>query len=114
MVDAFLAAARDGDFDALLAVLDPDVVLRADTGALTPGASKILVARPRWPSRRSRSRGSASSGARPWSTAPRAWSRPGRQISVMGFTVAGGKIVEIDILADRERLDQLDLIVLDG
>ena len=57
VVDAFLAAARDGDFEALVAVLDPDVVLRADRGALPPGAlaSSPRRARP-WPSRRARSR----------------------------------------------------------
>jgi RNA polymerase sigma-70 factor, ECF subfamily len=54
-VDAFLAASRGGDFDALLAVLDPDVVLRANSGAVPTGASREV--RGPWPSRHSPSRG---------------------------------------------------------
>jgi len=70
VVDAFLAAAREGDFDALVAVLDPDVVLRADSGAVPPGVSRESVVRRRWPSRRSPSRGVQGSRNRHWSTEP--------------------------------------------
>jgi RNA polymerase sigma-70 factor (ECF subfamily) len=112
VVDAFLAAARTGDFDALLAVLDPDVVLHADRGALPAGASREV-------------RGAAAVATGALSYAPRlAWfAEPalvngtaglvvkvqGRPFAVLGFTVAHGKIVEIDILADPVRLSQLDL-----
>ena len=114
-VDAFLAASREGDFEALVAVLDPDVVLRADVGGVPAGASRELhgaqavaeqaltfsqfapFARP-----------ALVNGAAGVVVAPR-----GRPFSVMGFTVSGGKIVEIDILADPARLRQLDLAVLD-
>jgi len=112
VVDAFLAAARTGDFDALLAVLDPDVVLHADRGALPAGASREV-------------RGAAAVATGALSYARRlAWfAEPalvngtaglvvtiqGRPFAVLGFTVTGGKIVEIDILADPVRLSQLDL-----
>jgi RNA polymerase sigma-70 factor (ECF subfamily) len=114
VVDAFLAASRDGDLGALLAVLDPDVVLRADPGAA--GTSREVR------------------GARAVAEQARAFSHLGRfsrralvngvagivsrapggpTFSVMGFAVASGKITEIDILADPERLRLLDLRFLD-
>jgi RNA polymerase sigma factor (sigma-70 family) len=114
VVDAFLAASRDGDLGALLAVLDPDVVLRADPGAA--GAPREVR------------------GARAVAEQARAFSHLGRfsrralvngvagivsrapggpTFSVMGFAVARGKITEIDILADPERLRLLDLTFLD-
>jgi RNA polymerase sigma factor (sigma-70 family) len=114
VVDAFLAAARDGDFEALVSVLDPDVVLRADQGVGAP-TSRIVrgaatVAR------------QASSYARldlqvlPAiinGTAGTVSTRNGEIFSVSGFTVSAGRIVEIDILADPERLRRLDLTVLE-
>ncbi|MGH8934419.1 MAG: sigma-70 family RNA polymerase sigma factor [Egibacteraceae bacterium] len=118
VVDAFLAAARGGDFDALVAVLDPDVVLRADRGALPVGASRVVRGAPAVA-------GQALVGG---GFSGRAWfARPalvngaagvvvvvdGRPFSVLGFTVAGGKIVEIDVLADPARLRQLDLAILE-
>ena len=80
-----------------------------------PGATAVVRGARRWPRGRSPSRGSRRSSARRSSTAPRAssWPRTGEPFSVMGFTVAGGKIVEIDALADPERLRELDLAVLD-
>ncbi len=107
VVDAFLAASRDGDFDALLAVLDPDVVLRADTGAPT-GLVRGAVAVARQAllfSRLARFRRPAIvNGAIGIVTAPE-----GQAASVMAFTIAGGRIVEIDILADPVRIAALDL-----
>jgi RNA polymerase sigma factor (sigma-70 family) len=113
-VDAFLAAARDGDFDALVAVLDPDVVLRADAGAALPGATREV-----------RGAGAVASQALTWSrvdlTVQKALvngaaglvsSRAGALFSVGSFTVSGGRIVEIYFLADPERLRRLDLTVL--
>jgi RNA polymerase sigma factor (sigma-70 family) len=115
VVDAFFAAARDGDFDALVAVLDPHVVLRSDGGVARPGASVVV-------------RGAPAVAGRALAFAlPSAIVRPalvngaagvvvtvrGRPFSVMGFTVTDGKIVEIDALADPERLRRLDLAALD-
>jgi RNA polymerase sigma factor (sigma-70 family) len=112
VVGAFLAASRDGDFDALLAVLDPDVVLRADQ----PGAS-VEVRGARAVAERAFSFRRLASFARPalvngtpgYVVAP-----SGRPVAVGGFTVRAGRIVEIDILADRARLSRLDLTVLEG
>jgi RNA polymerase sigma factor (sigma-70 family) len=113
VVDAFFAAARDGDFEGLVAVLDPDVVLHADGGAERPEASEIIHG----------ARAVAKQAARFAHLAP--FVRPalvngaagavvvqdGRPFSVMGFTVVGGRIAEIDILADPERLRRLDLAI---
>jgi RNA polymerase sigma-70 factor (ECF subfamily) len=109
VVDAFLAASREGDFEALLSVLDEDVVLRADYG--DAGASRLI-----------RGARAVAGGALAFSRfAP--FARPalvngaaglvtvreGTPLSVMGFTVVRGKIAEIDVLADPERLQRLDL-----
>jgi RNA polymerase sigma factor (sigma-70 family) len=112
VVDAFLAAAREGDFEALLAVLDPDVVLYADAGARPAGRgevrgaeavagqalafSKLLDVRP------------ALINGAPGTVSM----RDGRPFAVAGFTVRGGKITEIDILADPMRLSRLHLTEL--
>jgi RNA polymerase sigma factor (sigma-70 family) len=116
VVDAFMAAAREGDFDALLEVLDPDVVLRADGGTLAATGSREVR------------------GARAVAGLALGYSRldlvmhralvngtpglvatlDGRPFAVGGFTLANGRIVEIDILADQERLAKLDLAILDG
>jgi RNA polymerase sigma factor (sigma-70 family) len=117
VVDAFLAAARDGDFEGLVAVLDPDVVLRVDRGAMPmPRGASREVHGARAVAEQAGSFASLAASARPalvngtagFVVAPR-----GRPISVAGFTVAHGKIVEIDLLADPERLRDLDLTVLD-
>src|ERR687887_602686 len=84
VVEAFFAAARDGDFDALVAVLHPDVVLRSDGGTGRPSAAAGVVVAPR-----------------------------GRLFAVMGFTVVDGRIVAIDSLGDPDRLRELDVPVLD-
>jgi RNA polymerase sigma factor (sigma-70 family) len=115
VVDAFLAAARGGDFDALLAVLDPDVVVRADVGAVRAGASREVrgaaaVARQALTFSRLApfAQPALVNGAAGVVAAP-----GGRPFAVLGFTVRQGKIVEIDVLADPARLRQLDLAVLD-
>ena len=114
VVDAFLAAARDGDFEALLAVLDPDVVLRADLGPL-PADRGRSAGRRRSPARRcTYSRlGLVMRPALVNGAAGVVSTRDGEPFSVGGFTVRGGRIVEIDILADPERLRRLDLTILD-
>ena len=116
VVDAFLAAAQHGDFEALVGVLDPAIVLRADGGAVK-GMSRLV-----------RGAQAVASQAATFSKSGLSNQvvlvngnvgvlsrRPdGRVFSVLGFTIAGGKIVQIDILADAERLSRLDLSALDG
>jgi RNA polymerase sigma factor (sigma-70 family) len=115
VVDAFFAAARDGDFDALVAVLDPDVVVRSDGGVLLPGASEVtrgaevVAGRAlRFASMAQFVRPALVNGAAGAVAAPH-----GEPFVVMAFTVRDGKIVEIDALRDPERLAELDLTVLD-
>ena len=113
VVEAFHAAARNGDFDALVAVLDPDVVLRADggltglsqhvQGAETVAGQALLWSRVDLTMRRALVNGAAGVVT----------IRDGRPFSVGAFTVKNGKIVEIDFLADPERVARLDLNVLD-
>jgi len=116
VIDAFMAAAQKGDFEGLVAVLDPDIVLRADGGAIA-GLSRVV-----------RGSNAVASQAETFSrsgltnqlvlvngslgfVARRA---DGRVFAVIGFTIAGGKIVEMDILADPERLGRLDLSGLEA
>lgn len=115
VVDAFMAASRAGDFDALIAVLDPDVVLRADSGALAAGpvaevrgAAAVAGQALMFHRFAQFSRRALVNGAAGIVTAP-----DGEPMSVMGFTIAGGKIVAIDVVADRDRLRRLDLAFLD-
>ncbi|GAA2111947.1 sigma factor [Streptomyces synnematoformans] len=110
-VEAFYAAAGNGDFDALLAVLDPDVVLRADTGAALAGAAKLR-----------RGAKEVAAGAMLYRR-PGAVNRPavvagaagavtyvdGKPVSVTAFTVTEGRITHIDILSDPVRLAALPL-----
>jgi RNA polymerase sigma factor (sigma-70 family) len=116
VVDAFLAAARGGDFDALVSVLDPEVVLRADRGA-AGGSVEVrgpaAVADQALTFSRLGAGGGVVRRALVNGAAGVVGTRDGRPFSVLGFTVAGGRIVEIDILADPARLDRLDLAVLD-
>ncbi|MFJ3772459.1 sigma-70 family RNA polymerase sigma factor [Streptomyces sp. NPDC090075] len=113
VLGAFLAAARGGDFEALVALLDPDVVLRVDAGALVRGAaaSKVVrgakaVAEQALTFRQfaDLARLALVNGTVGMVTAPE-----GRPLSVMAVTVAGGRISEMYILADPERLDRLDV-----
>jgi RNA polymerase sigma-70 factor, ECF subfamily len=119
VVDAFFAATRDGDFEALLAVLDADVVRRADFGAAPApappevrGAQAVANAAFTF----ARRQGAAKIVTRPAlvnGAVGRVVFREGRPFAVMGFTVSDGKIVAIDILADPRRLRELDLAFLD-
>jgi RNA polymerase sigma factor (sigma-70 family) len=113
VVDAFLAAARDGDFEALLEVLDPDVVLRVDRGPTRPGvslqgAAAVVNEARRYAGGARFARPALVNGAAGFVVAP-----DGRPVALAGFTVANGKVVEIDVLADRDRLGELDLAFLD-
>ena len=115
VVDAFFAAARDGHFAALVAVLDPDVVLQADIG-IVPVGIPAVVRGARAVAEQALTFARLSPFVQPAlvnGAAGVVVARGGRPVSVMGFTVRHGKIVEIDILADPERLRRLDLTVLD-
>jgi RNA polymerase sigma factor (sigma-70 family) len=116
VVAAFTAAARQGDFEGLLAVLDPDVVLRADGGVLRAnettelhGAEAVVAQAMRFRNLAPHGRPALVNGGPGVIVAP-----GGRAFAVMGFTVADDKIVEIDILVDPERLERIDLSVLDN
>ena len=114
VVDAFFAAAHHGDLDALVAVLDPDVVLRSDGGTAHPDASVVLhgaaavagralvIAQPSVPKRPVLVNGAAGVVI----------TLGGQPVSVMGFTVSGGRIVEINAIVDPERLRRVDVAVL--
>jgi RNA polymerase sigma-70 factor (ECF subfamily) len=111
VVDAFFAAAHDGDFEGLVAVLDPDVILRADEGAgslVVRGAENVARRAARFARLAPYVRPALVNGVAGVVVTPK-----GRPFSVMGFTVTGGRIVAIDALADPERLRTLDLTVLD-
>lgn len=115
VVDAFLAAARGGDFDALLAVLDPDIVLRADTGAVPMGTQRKFHGA-RTVAEQAMAFSSRAQFAQPAlvnGAAGIVAVEHGRPLAVMAFVVAREKIVEIDVLSDRRRLRQLDLTFLE-
>jgi RNA polymerase sigma factor (sigma-70 family) len=114
VVDAFHAAARDGDFDRLVAVLDPDVVLRADFGRAS-GLSEVrgvnaVIAQAQTYARLGLAMRPALVNGVPGGVTL----RDGEPFSVAAFTVVAGKIVEMDFLADPARVRELDLTVLDG
>jgi RNA polymerase sigma-70 factor, ECF subfamily len=111
VVDAFFAASRNGDLDALVAVLDPDVVLRSDAGKGRPRLNMVLrgaasVARQAFTASRLSPfvHPALINGAAGVVVAAR-----GRPMFVMAFTVTGGRIVAIDVLADPDRLARIDL-----
>jgi RNA polymerase sigma factor (sigma-70 family) len=116
VVDAFFSAARDGDFDALLAVLDPDVELRIDGGVLCEDASLVLRGAHAVAAHTATYselypfvRPALVNGAAGAVVAPR-----GRPFSIMAFSVTNAKITAIDALLDPERLAHLDLTSLNA
>jgi RNA polymerase sigma factor (sigma-70 family) len=121
VVEAFLAAARGGDFDALLAVLDPGVVLRADStavalsaafkasGAVLASESVGVAAVVEFSRRAQAAQLALIDGA-----AGAVWVRADRVLVAFGFTTVHGKVTEIDLVADRDHLDQLDIQILSG
>lgn len=115
VIDAFVKASREGDFDALLAVLDPDVVVRADRGAVAPGTPRtVRGARAVAEVAVSFSRLAPSARRALVNGAPGlVVVTQGRPFAVIGFTFTSLKIVEMDILADPERLSRIDLTALD-
>ncbi len=114
VVDAFLAASREGDFEGLLAILDPDVVLRADAGAgpfgpsvLIRGAREVIAQAQRFASLGRFARPVLVNGAPGFLVV-----RDGESLALLAATVQNDKITEMDILADPVRLRQLDLVGL--
>jgi RNA polymerase sigma-70 factor (ECF subfamily) len=115
VVDAFFAASRDGDFDALVAVLDPDVVLRSDGGISRPRLTMVLRG-----AQAVAGQALASSRLSPFvrpalinGAAGVVVAANGRTMFIMAFTVSGGRIAAIDVIADPERLATVDLTELD-
>jgi RNA polymerase sigma-70 factor (ECF subfamily) len=115
VVDAFLAAAREGDFEALVEVLDPDVVLRADRRGTAVGAPRVV-----------RGAANVARGALAFSrqdievrpalvngAVGTVTFRDGRPFAIAGFTIRNRRVVEMDIVADPERLSRVDLTILD-
>jgi RNA polymerase sigma-70 factor (ECF subfamily) len=121
VVDAFFSAARRGDFEALVALLDPDVVLRIDAGSRRPALSMVMQGVDAVAAQ-------SRKGLRAWLSRPTTDLRAalvngaagalvmdrGQPVTVMGFTIADGKIVEIDAIADPERVQVISAEVLDG
>ena len=114
VVNAFFAAAREGNFEALVAVLDPDVVLRSDGGKARPATTRVVRG-----AQAVASQAFTFSGLSPYvrpvlvnGIAGVLVAPNGRPFAVIGFTVRGGKIVAIDALADPERLQSLDVTAL--
>lgn len=111
IADAFLAASQRGDFAGLLALLHPDVVLRADTGdgpfgpsRVVQGAANVTAQARRYTALATHARRALVNGAPGFVVAP-----AGRAVAVIALTVTGTAISEIDVLADPERLARLDL-----
>jgi RNA polymerase sigma factor (sigma-70 family) len=110
IVDAFLAALRHGDFEALVAHLDPDVLVRDDSAGLPGGASTMRGARPvaAYALRYARAarfvRPALVDGAPGLAIVPL-----GRVFGALRFTITGGAITEIELISDRERLRHVDL-----
>jgi RNA polymerase sigma-70 factor (ECF subfamily) len=112
VVDAFLTAARGGKVERLLALLDPDAVVRADARAVRAGASsetrgaiavaEVFATRP-FDARRALVNGSPGL----------AWAPGGRTRAVFRFTVSGEKVVAIDLVAEPERLRRIEVVLLD-
>ncbi|HEX2142726.1 MAG TPA: sigma factor-like helix-turn-helix DNA-binding protein, partial [Candidatus Limnocylindria bacterium] len=115
VADAFLAAARKGDFEGLLSLLDPDVVLRSDGGKARPGLVRVVRGAEAVASRAmefSRFGESATPVLVNGVAGAVAWTPKGEPFAVGSFTVRDGKIVSMEILADPDRIRQLDLTIL--
>jgi RNA polymerase sigma-70 factor, ECF subfamily len=115
VIGAFLAAAREGDFEGLLEVLDPDVVLRADRGAASIGSSRVVRGAANL-ARQALAFSRLDVDVRPAlvnGAVGTVTLRDGRPFAIAGFTIRNRRIVEMDVIADPERLSRLDLTILD-
>ena len=114
VVDAFLTALRGGDFEGLMAVLDPEVVVRIDEAAARPGAPREIRGAKAW------AKGAVAFAQLARSVQPMlvngtvglVWAPGGRLSRVLRFTITSGKIVDADIIADPARLSELHLTAL--
>jgi RNA polymerase sigma factor (sigma-70 family) len=109
IVDAFLAASREGDFEALLAVLDPEIVVRADAVTVAMGGGQAEVRGPRAVAEAFAGRARAAKPALVNGTPGLVWSVGGTPRVVFDFTIADGRIVAIDLIADPGTIGELDL-----
>jgi RNA polymerase sigma-70 factor (ECF subfamily) len=113
VVDAFLAASRGGDFAALLALLDPDIVVRADDAAVATGAEREVrgaeAVAATFAGRAKAAQPALIDGA-----AGLAWAPGGRARVVFAMTIRNDKVVAIDMVADGETLNDLDLVLFEG
>jgi RNA polymerase sigma-70 factor (ECF subfamily) len=115
VVDAFLAALRAGDFEGLLAVLDPDVVVRLDSAAGAPGAPREIRGAENW------ARGAVAFSRLARFVQPAlvngavglVFVAGGRLSRALSLSIVNGRIAEVEITAEPDRLKQLDLAVLD-
>ncbi|HYH87811.1 MAG TPA: sigma-70 family RNA polymerase sigma factor [Solirubrobacteraceae bacterium] len=115
VIDAFVAAAREGDFETLLEVLDPDVVLRADRGAAAIGSARV-VRGAATVARQAHAYSRFDIEVRPALVNGAAGTvslRDGQPFSIAGFTISNRRIVAMDVVADPESLRQIDLTILD-
>src|SRR5262249_2217504 len=116
VIDTFLAAARGDDFSALLAVLDPDVVLRADAPAVAASVARASAGAPRLASELRgieavvsvfKTGAAAAQPALVGGDAGLAWAPTGRPVAVFDFTIEDGRIVEINVIMERRRIEAL-------
>jgi RNA polymerase sigma-70 factor, ECF subfamily len=115
VVNAFLTAVRNGDFEALITVLDPDLVIRGG-GAAVPEGAPALVRGVEAGARAALAFAHAAALSQPAiinGSAGIVFAPQGRLRRVLSFTIVQGKIIEIEVIADPDRLRQLDLAVLD-
>jgi RNA polymerase sigma-70 factor (ECF subfamily) len=116
IVAAFLAAARNGDFDALLAALDPDVTLRADAATVAMGAQAGVADESHGAQAVAQQFSGRARGARLAliaGTVGAVWPSGGQPRVIFSFTIMDGKIAAIEIIADPARLSQLNVAILD-
>jgi RNA polymerase sigma-70 factor (ECF subfamily) len=120
VVEAFLAASRDGDFNALLALLDPEVVVRADRLAVEASAARVAAgAPPLAPEIRGREQVAGTFSGRAGAAqlafingvAGAVWAPGGRPRAAFTFTIENGKIAAMEIFYDPERIAQLDVVI---
>jgi RNA polymerase sigma factor (sigma-70 family) len=117
VIDAFIAAAREGDFDALVAVLDPDIVLRADGGPGVPAGASLELHGAETVASRALTFSRMDLLQRPAlinGAAGVVSLKDGKPFSIGAVTVSGGRIIELDFVSDPELLARIDLTILEA
>ncbi len=116
VVDAFLAALRVGDFEGLITVLDPDVIVRIDEGAAQPGAAKVIQGSRKW------AKGAIAFSRQLTGTVEAmlidgevglVWAPQGKLSRVVRFSIANGRVSAVEIVGDEQRLREFELAVLE-